>query len=271
MSDLKWDCSCGNAGNNGKFCTACGKAAALTPDKAGTLPKNAEIIKFGTFDWLVLQRKGNSALLITKGIVEMGPYHTEMKGTTWENSSIRKYLNGKFLEKFSPQERERIVEVTNQNPDNPWYNALGTNFEGKEKGLARVQKGGNPTNDKIFLLSIEEVCTLFGDSTARLRNKGFTQNGVNFKLDNPNTPNIMSYIIIISDQNDKNRTAIMPATLSPRKKEEAYSWWLRSPGEADIKAALIGNKGNIWMGGELIWAKQSSKFKGIRPALWLKV
>jgi hypothetical protein len=81
---------------------------------------------------------------------------------------------------------------------------------------------------------------------------------------------MMSYMIIISDQNDKNRAAAIPASLSPKKKDGTYSWWLRSPGESDIKAALIGQKGDVWMGGELIWTKSPAKFKGIRPALWLK-
>jgi hypothetical protein len=34
-----------------------------------------ETIKFGPFNWRELQRKGNTALVITEGIIEMGPYH----------------------------------------------------------------------------------------------------------------------------------------------------------------------------------------------------
>jgi hypothetical protein len=201
-----------------------------------------ETIKFGPFNWRELQRKGETALVITEGIIEMGPYHTEEKGTTWENCAVRKYLNGKFLEKFSPAEKERIVEVTNQNSDNPWYSSLAVSYEGKQAGLAGAQKGGNPTNDKIFLLSIEEACSLFGNSTARLKNKGFTQKGKSFVLDDPKTPNMMSYLIIISDQNDKNRAAAIPASLSPKRKTAHTVGGFALPENPTLKPRLSGKK-----------------------------
>jgi hypothetical protein len=57
------------------------------------------------------------------------------------------YLNNDFLNSFG-SEKNRIVQVTNANSENPWY------------GIA----GGSSTADKVFLLSIEEVVEYFGDS-----------------------------------------------------------------------------------------------------------
>jgi hypothetical protein len=240
-----------------------GKAASIPA--ASSTPQNYEKIKFGPFEWLVLQRKGDVSLVITAGIIETAPYHTVREIPTWETSTLRNYLNGKFLEKFSPEEKARIVEVCNQNPGNPWYTkkAVSTSQSESDSIKSGDPVGGNPTNDKVFVLSIEEVCTLFGDSTARLKNKGFTQHGTNLKLDNPAavpSKEIMSYLIIINDGNNKNR---MAENLAGKDK---VGWWLRSPGEESLSIALVRADGGVWVGG--------TPFKysvGIRPALWLKI
>ena len=83
-------------------------SGVVTGGKAG------EKMKFGPYNWLVLERKGNTALIITEGIIERVPYHTAAQGITWEGCALRGYLNGKFLDKFSPADRAKIIEVTNQ-------------------------------------------------------------------------------------------------------------------------------------------------------------
>jgi len=243
---------------------------------------NFEKIKFGPFNWLVLERRGDTALIITEGIVYRGPYYSGKKsssenasfvGATWEISDLRKYLNGKFLEQFSPADVARIVEVTNQNPDNPWFNetAMAISAPG---AIVRAPKGGNPTNDKVFCLSIDEVCRYFGDSTARLKNKGFTQYGKGagavVKWDPGMKPEL---VYRISDQNDANRIAIMPGALSSLKEKQdgPFWWWLRSPGQSDIMAAAVQHKGAVWMEGKQVYATAEREFGGIRPALWLRM
>jgi len=257
--------------------TAAGSAVA---GSTGALSKNFEKIKFGPYDWLALERKGDTALIITEGIVYRGPYHSGKKsdegsfvGATWENCDLRKYLNGKFLEKFSPADIARIIEVTNQNPDNPWFKTPSAVISAPG-GIVRDPKGGNPTKDKVFLLSIEEACRYFGDSTARLRNKGFTQSGsgvkAQIKFDHGYK---FGDETRISDQNDKNRIAILPAAISPfkTKKDMAFRWWLRSPGEADILAAEVTGQGTIKITGSKTFAFEDRDFGGVRPALWIKV
>lgn len=248
-------------------------SAPKAADSAVASSMNFEKIKFGPYDWLVLERKGDTALIITEGIAQRIGYHAEKKGTTWENSNIRKHLNGKFLEKFSPDEIARIVEVTIQNPDNPWFK---TPISAVSVPGAPVcdPKGGNPTKDKVFCLSIEEACRYFGDSTARLKNKGFTIHGAGraakitfdsgYKFGDETR---------ISDQNDKNRIAIIPAAISPlkEKKDAPFRWWLRSPGEADVLAAEVDNMGKINMTGNRIFATEDRDRGGTRPALWLKM
>lgn len=53
--------------------------------------------------------------------------------------------------------QSRIIPVINENPDNQCY---GT-------------KGGEDTQDRIFLLSLEEAtCKYFGDSSSKMYNPG---------------------------------------------------------------------------------------------------
>lgn len=103
--------------------------------------KVGDIIKFGNNNCKILDIKDNTALIITEYIICNMQYNRALEETTWENCSLRQYLNNEFYNSFSESDRERIIEVTNLNLDNPQYGTTG----------------GNPTVDKIFLLSIEEA------------------------------------------------------------------------------------------------------------------
>ncbi len=102
-------------------------------------------IIFGDYSWIVLEKTDNSALILAKDILFDKPYNDERTDVTWEECTLRKYLNGDFYNSFSDEERAMIQEVTNSNPDNANVN------------------GGNDTKDKIYLLSIDEAKGFFGD------------------------------------------------------------------------------------------------------------
>jgi hypothetical protein len=93
------------------------------------------VITFGSCEWLVLLvQHDDTALIISRHIVEFRPYHDEYIKVTWEESYLRAYLNGAFLEKFSLEERECIISAP----------TLGEQNTGEEK-------------DSIFLLSTQEI------------------------------------------------------------------------------------------------------------------
>jgi len=119
-----------------------------------SIPKIGDIIPFGSYNWRVLDVQNNKALILTENIIEKREYHKEWEWITWETCTLRKYLNGDFLQKFTSEQRKRIEETLIINSNNPWS---GT-------------KGGSDTKDKIFLLSIEEIVKYFGDS-GQLKNK----------------------------------------------------------------------------------------------------
>ena len=86
-------------------------------------------------EWRVLEIKDDKALVITEYLLEPRAYNIEMEDVTWEDSSLRKWLNGDFYDTaFSAKEKSHIQTVTIQNPDNPLY---GT-------------PGGNDTEDNVF-------------------------------------------------------------------------------------------------------------------------
>lgn len=197
--------------------------------------KTGSWISFGGFEWRLLALQDKRALLITESIIEQRPYHDAYVDITWAECSLRKYLSGVFWERFSEADQSRIVPVLNKNPDNQWY---GT-------------KGGENTQDKIFLLDLEEVCTYFGDSRDKLINPKKNQR----------------YWFERKDENNGNRMA--------RRQGEGWSWWwLRSPGRVNVKAVYIHGDGNIGIQGNNILKGNIGDGRcigGVRPALWIKL
>jgi hypothetical protein len=102
----------------------------------------AGYFKYEPIKWRVLQSENGEAFLLSDVILDKQLYNENDKYVTWEKSSLRAWLNKKFIKRaFIDEEREKIniTEIVNQ--DNPVY---GT-------------EGGNNTFDKIFLLSLSEV------------------------------------------------------------------------------------------------------------------
>lgn len=104
-------------------------------------------------EWRVLEINDDKALIISEYLLEPHVYNIEMEDITWEDSSLRIWLNGDFYDTaFSASEKSHIKTVTIKNPDNPLY---GT-------------PGGNDTEDNVFCLSLEEVQIYFADANDRM-------------------------------------------------------------------------------------------------------
>lgn len=201
-----------------------------------------ENLLFGDYEWRILELQNNTALIITEYIVEQRPYHDAYKDITWADSALRKYLNGEFYDSFSEEDKARIISTTNRNSDNQWY---GTN-------------GGADTDDKVFLLSIEEAaCHYFGDSSSNLYHPRKNKR----------------YWFERKDENNSKRIASFA-----NENENVWWWWLRSPGRLGVKAVYIHGDGNIGIqGNNILKGNVGGPFHngdsqgGVRPALWLKL
>lgn len=103
-------------------------------------------------EWIVLDIKGNQALLISRLCLDARAYHTRFVPMTWSRCTLRAWLNDTFLtETFTQEEQAKIPAVTLANADNPHY---GT-------------PGGADTTDRIFLLSEAEAYQYFPDVAGR--------------------------------------------------------------------------------------------------------
>ena len=185
-----------------------------------------ECLRFGGYVWQVLDIQGCETLLLCKDVIFKRHYNGSYKNTTWEKCSLRKYLNGKFFDLLG-KENTRISLKNIITNNNPWY------------GI----KGGKAANDKIFLLSIEEVVWYFGDS-GELINRPLNYYMINDYM--------------INDQYNRKRIAYDDTG-------SAKGWCLRSPGELGSYTVFVDYCGIINVKGISVYHSDL----GVRPALWL--
>ncbi len=139
------------------------RAAAQTAAQATAQWKVGNTVTFGSYEqnpgkgkepieWIVLANEGKRALVISKYILDCQQYHPEKVDITWENCTLRKWLNSTFLNAaFNATERERILASRIKNPKNAIFNT----------------NSGNDTTDQIFCLSIDEANQYFASDVAR--------------------------------------------------------------------------------------------------------
>lgn len=131
-----------------------------------------DVLLFGTYDqdhdvsngqeriqWRILDRKDNRLLLVSDSVLATRSYHSSYSNITWEDSSIRRWLNNDFYRSaFSVKEQELIVNGPIENIDYIKEEMIEKNGEWR---LYRYdtykQVPRNPTYDSVFLLSFEEA------------------------------------------------------------------------------------------------------------------
>ena len=136
------------------------------------LPKKligiGDIVKFGSYtqdygvsikspiEWKVLDRKNDKLLLLSRYILDGKPYNEERIPTTWESSTLRKWLNTEFLNNaFTESERSRISDT----------------IVAVDKSHKSKADPGKKTCDKVFLLSISDLTNPFFGNLGRFIHK----------------------------------------------------------------------------------------------------
>jgi hypothetical protein len=128
----------------------------VVPSVTSAAVTAGQVIPFGGYDWRVLEVKDGRALLLSDKVLEQRRYHDTPQFITWADSDIRAYLNGELFNSFNEADKARVVQVTNTNPDNPWWGTAG----------------GEDTDDYIFLLSLDELIHYFGDADQLIKPAG---------------------------------------------------------------------------------------------------
>jgi hypothetical protein len=168
-------------------------------------------------EWLILDIQDGKALVISKYALHAKTYNT-YRDTTWEECALRNWLNNHFMNTaFSADEQQKIQFTTVVAEDNEEY---GT-------------EAGNDTQDKIFLLSIEEVNEYFDSDSAR----------------------------------ECKATEYAVANGVCKNNSGGCWWWLRSPGDAQNEAASVFGDGVVYVDGYRV----SIDYNAVRPAMWIEI
>lgn len=104
-------------------------------------------------EWIILAKENGKTLLISKYGLDVQQYNTDKGSVTWENCTLRQWLNDTFInDAFNADERTMIQNTYLPSENNPKY---GTD-------------SGNDTNDKIFVLSLTEAQKYFTTNESRM-------------------------------------------------------------------------------------------------------
>lgn len=104
-------------------------------------------------EWLVLDKRDDKMLVISKYALDCQDYNETLESTTWETCSLRSWLNSSFIDSaFSADEQSQILTATVTADENPEYNT----------------SSGNDTEDRAFLLSISEAEQYFDSDEVRM-------------------------------------------------------------------------------------------------------
>ena len=105
-----------------------------------------------TIEWIVIARdRDNHALLLSRYCLDALPYNEDGGDVTWEDSSIRAWLNGEFLESAFGGDPNGFICTA----------------ECKTKDGRSGTDGGENTTDRIFLLAVYEVTQYFPKESSR--------------------------------------------------------------------------------------------------------
>ena len=185
-------------------------------------------------EWIVLEydETNHKLLLISKYGLDTVQYYNKFTAITWEQCTLRTWLNDEFLNKAFNTEEQSAILVTNVD------NSFGQGY-----GSWRIN-GGKNTRDRIFLLSYAEANKYLGVTAGN-------ENNIQSRV----APT--AYAIAQGAwTSDSNQTV---------DGEPAGWWWLRSPGSSSLFAMGVrddGLPGSNYVG---------SDDGVVRPAFWLNL
>ncbi len=168
--------------------------------------------------WKVLAKKDNKLLLISRNVLDCQPFNKGGGRVTWETCSLRKWLNEVFLrEAFTEEETRMICTEIVKADKNPEYDAVNQ---------------GEDTDDKVFMLSVQEAKDYFTDDAERV--------------------------------GEATRYVVKKKPRYFRETDRKCKWWLRTLGRSN-NVSNISPDGLIYEFGNYVTKEDT----GIRPAIWV--
>ncbi len=190
-------------------------------------------------EWILLDRDGDRALLLSRYVLDSHIFHTESSHVYWETSLLRKWMNTEFLQAaFSEEEQQAILTTEVDN-------------SGEQSLRAYKLTGGKNTQDKVYCLSYAEVRNFFPDDGTRLyEDDEYYEAG--------------DETLFVPYASTAPTAYAMQQDVYHFQADNSF-WWLRSPGKEQNLALYVNGYDQI----EEDYVSGSDRHFGIRPVLWL--
>ena len=203
----------------------------------------------GPIERRVIAEDGSRRLLLAERALDCRPYNEEQKCVTWETCTLRSWLNSEFLETaFSEEELSHIVEVELENADN---------------AFCADTPGGDPTYDRVFLLSLDEIERYFGIKPIDVVSNEFMD--ADWELDTDASSAYYACLVCYPTDYAVARGAYVWDEPDYPRCTHGCPWWLRSPGQDSDCAAYVYPDGYFNTYGLYVDFDNLA----VRPALWV--
>lgn len=169
-----------------------GKGGSVAIDKA----EIGDLVCLGNYDtypyneeteplyWRVIDKKDGKILILCDKLIDSfsfnyNPNLSNLNQVTWENSSLREFLNNEFLDMMFTEEEKALVQTSineNKAANEKLLEQWGS-FEDQDgipysEQTYQVKEDDPDTEDKVFLLSYQEVLKYFGEPTEEYEGNG---------------------------------------------------------------------------------------------------
>lgn len=168
--------------------------------------------------WRILDIEGDNYFVVSEYAIDVVPYNVEREEVTWEECTMRTWLNEDFYNSaFSSEEQSRILTTTVTADTNPEHET----------------EPGNDTEDRLFLLSVNEVNRYLSNEHDRICYA---------------SEYLKTQDIWISD-------------------DSSCRWWLRTPGFAPGFIVTVNFTGDLVYDGSI----EDNEIYVARPAMWVEI
>ncbi|MBR5917739.1 MAG: DUF4214 domain-containing protein [Lachnospiraceae bacterium] len=230
--------------------------------------KAGKTIKFGKYEqdgneatgqedieWIVLENDGKGVFVVSKYVLDNHFYNFGEDDVTWETCTLRTWLNNDFYNAaFNDSEKAEIAMVTLENKANTYYN----------------KPAGNNTNDKVFLLSVDEVEKYFGDYNYFNKDEqyGYNQNLICTATPYAINQGVSELEITADVYNDQYFGLKKYGYSQDVVGTKGCDWWLRGPvSEMNYWVCFVTESGNT---GQYPGCNVFVSGVGVRPAMYIE-
>jgi hypothetical protein len=196
--------------------------------------KPFDIIRFGKYDWVILNIWKNQAIVLSKDILSFMKFNNSETKVTWKNSELRKWLNIDFYNSFTDIEKQAFLSGDTTELD--------------------IEKDNTPfyeTKDKVFLLSIKAALSYFYNKYDISKSE-YTEFKYNMYWD-------------YEEYKDEEEKTKINETSIAHYMGFASSWWLRSPALLEEYTATVNSYGIIDFLGSCSCIDNPDKYPNVDP------